>query len=116
MCTPGQDAVREPAVQRLAFDNIYKLNRRFPLLEGQEFLIPALLDLLRYQQVTPLFIDHVPGVRPGDPSLDPGLHLSTFDNVLHLFLQEEHGSHRPYMRILKSVGNEFDSQPFPVTL
>jgi hypothetical protein len=48
--------------------------------------------------------------------MDPSLHLSTFDNVLHLFVKQDEGEHRPYARILKSVGNEFDSRPFPVAL
>lgn len=117
MCEAGPDADTDPGISRLAFDNVYQLHRRFPLLHGQEFLIAALLDLLRYRKITPLFIDHVPqGSARGDLGMDPSLHLSTFDNVLHLFVKQDEGEHRPYARILKSVGNEFDSRPFPVAL
>ena len=116
MCEPGADPSHDPRITRLAFDNVYQLHRRFPLLQGQDFLIPALLDLLRYRQITPLFVDHVPQSRGSELSVDPALHLSTFDNVFHLFLQDDAGDHRTCLRILKSVGNEFDSRPFPVSL
>lgn len=117
MCEAGPNAEADPPIGRLAFDNIYQLHRRFPLLEGQHFLIPALLDLLRYRRVTPLFIDHVPqSGAAGTLGMDPSLHLSTFDNVLHLYLEKGENGHRTHMRILKSVGNEFESRPFAVTL
>lgn len=117
MCEAGTNPEHEPRIERLAFDNVYQLHRRFPLLEGQDFLIPALLDLLRYRSVTPLFIDHVPSSHGrGELGIDPSLMLSTFDNVLHLFVVEEDGVPRNHVRILKSVGNDFDNRSFPVTL
>ena len=60
MVEAGRDPAKEPRARRLAFDNIFRLSDRFPLLEGQTFLIPALIDLLRYELVTPLFVDLVP--------------------------------------------------------
>ncbi len=117
MCEAGSDTIAEPAISRLAFDNIYKLHRRFPLLAGQDFLVPALLDLLRYARVTPLFIDHLTSPNPnGDLGPDAALHLSTFDNVFHLFLKHESDDHRHYLHVVKSIGNEFDTQPFPIQL
>ena len=117
MCEAGADPTSEPAVERLAFDNVYQLHRRFPLLEGQDFLIPALLDLLRYRSITPFFIDHVPASGgTGELGIDLATHLSTFDNVFQLFLRQEDSQHATYLRILKSVGNEYDTQAFKVTL
>ena len=117
MCEEGSDPDTEPVVERLAFDNVYQLHRRFPLLEGQDFLIPALLDLLRYRSITPFFVDHVPASGgSGELQIDPATHLSTFDNVFQLFLREENGQHSTYLRILKSVGNEFETNPFAITL
>ncbi|MFQ5507229.1 MAG: RAD55 family ATPase, partial [Planctomycetota bacterium] len=118
MIQPSPYPSKEPKVARLAFDNIFRLHRRFPLLEAQDFLIAALLDLLRYQQVTPLFVDLIPPCgRNREMSIDPSMHLSTFDNVLHLFVREEaEGKHIPHVRILKSVGNDFDRTPFPVSI
>lgn len=111
MIAPGPDG--EPPVQRLAFDNVFQLHRRFPLLTGQTFLIPALLDLLRYCEVTPLLVDLVPQGN-GQLQVDPSLYLSTFDNVFHLYLVEEDEHMRPYVRILKSVGNDYQRTPFPL--
>ncbi len=120
MCEPGDvrdGTASEPRIERLAFDNVHKLHRRFPLLEGQDFLIPALLDLLRYRSVTPLFIEHVPtSHQSGDLDFDPSQMLSTFDNVLHLFLRDSDGVPANHVRILKSVGNDFDTRAFQVTL
>jgi KaiC/GvpD/RAD55 family RecA-like ATPase len=95
-------------VTRLAFDNIYRLEDRFPLLAGQNFMIPALLDMLRYRNVTPLFVDLVPpGSAKGRSPFDPARWMVTFDHVLHLFLREEDGQHRTYVRILKSSTGRF---------
>jgi len=117
MVEKGQDERKEPKISRLAFDNVYQLHRRFPLLGGQDFMIPALLDLLRFQQVTPMFIDLVPqGRNEGELAIDPSLHLSTFDNVLHLFLKKQGTKHIPHVCVLKSVGNDFDRSPFPVLI
>ncbi len=111
MIAPGPDG--DSPIERLAFDNVFQLHRRFPLLTGQSFLIPALLDLLRYREVTPLFVDLVPQSE-GQLQVDPSLYLSTFDNVIHLFLRDEEERIRPYARILKSVGNEYIRRPFPI--
>jgi len=121
MCAAGPDPSEEPSVRRMAFDNVFQLSRRFPLLAGQDFLIPALLDLLRFKKVTPLFVNLIAsGTREHELGINPAMQLATFDNVLHLFLKEEevHGKTtlRSYVRILKSVGNDFERTPFPITL
>ncbi len=102
-------------VTRLAFDNIYRLEDRFPLLANQNFMIPALLDMLRYRGVTPLFIDLVPpGSAKGGTGFDPATYMTNFDNVLHLFLEEVDDSHRPFLRILKSPANQFTRRALPL--
>jgi hypothetical protein len=99
-------------VRRLAFDNISRLGDRFPLISDQRFLIPALLDLLRYRGVTPLFIDLVPpGAAAGRNEFDPSPYMTTFDNVFHLFLAGEGPEQRPYFRVLKSTANDFSQAP-----
>lgn len=117
MVEPWRDPKVEPRASRLVFDNIHRLPDRFPLLEGQRFLIPALLDLLRYEQVTPLFIDLVPpGSSRAGSEFQPAAYLTLFDNVLHLFGEEAaDGSLQPRLRILKSIGNEFRRDAFSVT-
>lgn len=115
MCEAGTHPELEPRIERLAFDNVHQLHRRFPLLEGQDFLIPALLDLLRYRSVSPMFIDHVPSSQgSGELGVDPSLVFSNFDNVLHLFLREVDGVERNHVRILKSVGNDYDRRPVAI--
>ncbi len=74
-------------LSRMVFDNIHRLQNRFPLLENNEFMVRALLDLLRYEAVTPFFVDLVPtGAGQGNATFDPAPYLTTFDNVLHLYL------------------------------
>jgi len=107
----------EARASRLAFDNIYKLHGRFPLLEGEDFLVPALVDLLRYREVTSFFVDLVPrGSNPGELSIEPAFYLSSFDNVIHLFLKKVNGDYLTHARILKSIGNDFKRTSFPVDL
>ncbi|MBK8977338.1 MAG: hypothetical protein IPM29_15610 [Planctomycetes bacterium] len=107
----------EPQVTRLAFDNIYRLDDRFPLLAGQTFMIPAMLDMLRYRGVTPLFIDLIPpGCAEGRTEFDPARYMITFDHVLHVFLREEDGAHRPYVRVLKSSTGVFSRQAMPLNV
>jgi hypothetical protein len=102
-------------VQRLAFDNIFRLQDRFPLIENQKFMVAAVLDLLRYRGVTPLFIDLVPpGSASGRVAFDPSPYLTGFDNVVHCFLQDGSGAPRPCFRILKSMGNDFVTEPMPL--
>lgn len=97
---------------RLAFDNIHRLGDRFPLITEQRFLIPALLDLLRYRSVTPWFVDLVPpGSARGRGDFNPTPYMTTFDNVLHLYLDAEGQEQRPYLRVLKSTGNDFQQTP-----
>ena len=104
----------EPA-QRLAFDNIFRLQDRFPLIRDQGFLIPALLDLLRYRSITPLFIDLVPpGSAKGRTDFNPASYMTTFDNVFHLYLDDEGGTARPKLRVLKSTANDFQQIPLPI--
>ncbi len=122
--TPGKfswDVVRmaesdgHGAVARLAFDNVFRLQDRFPLIDNQRFLVPALLDLLRYLGVTPLVIDLVPpGSARGRPDFDPSPYMTTFDNVFHLYLEQVGDEHRPFLRVLKSTANDFKQTPMPV--
>lgn len=117
MVDEGQDSDGGAKATRLAFDNIYKLHGRFPLLEGEDFLVPALVDLLRYKEVTSFFVDLVPrSQRPGELSIEPAFYLSSFDNVIHLFLAEVDGEYRTHARILKSIGNDFRRNIFPVEI
>jgi len=110
-----EPAPNSQAVTRLAFDNIYRLEDRFPLLSGQTFMIPALLDMLRYRNVTPLFVDLVPSGSGRDGSgFDPARYMVMFDHVLHLFLQEEDGVPRSFLRILKSPTSRFTRRAIPV--
>ncbi len=104
-----------PPVTRLAFDNIYRLGTRFPLLTNQDFMIPALLDILRYRNVTPLFIDLVPpGSATGRTDFDPAPYTTTFDNVFLLSLDESEGRHVPQLQVLKSTANDFTRRAIPL--
>jgi KaiC/GvpD/RAD55 family RecA-like ATPase len=108
--TPGGQPVT-----RLAFDNIHRLVDRFPLITEQRFLVPALLDLLRYRNVTPMFVDLVPpGSAFGRRDFDPSYYMTTFDNVLHLYLSEDGHEQRPFLRILKSTANDFRHSAIPI--
>lgn len=94
---------------RLAFDNIHHLGHRFPLLTHQEFLVPALLDLLRYRGVTPMFLDLVPpDSMAAGSTFDPSPYTTTFDNVFHLGVDRHAMKPRIQLRILKSMGNDFE--------
>ncbi len=100
-------------VSRLAFDNIYQLHERFPLIREQRFVIAAILDMLRYEGVTPLFVDMAPG--PGAAAaFDPSTYLVGFDNVLHLFFEQEQQGSRPFFKVLKSVGNDYVGEPLSI--
>lgn len=103
---------------RLAFDNIFRLQDRFPLIDNQRFLVAALLDLLRYRGVTPLLVDLVPpGSARGRAEFDPSPYLTAFDNVLHFYLQDggqTGAASKPCFRVLKSVGNDYVTEPVPV--
>jgi hypothetical protein len=47
-------------------------------------LISAMVDLMRYQEVTPMFVDMVPpGASRGRAHFDPSRYLVAFDKVLH---------------------------------
>ncbi len=109
---PGKSGT--PAT-RVAFDNFYRLHDRFPLLEEQTFLVSALLDLLRYQGVTPFFIDLVPSAAgQRDTAFNPAPYMTTFDNVFHLYLEQHGDEQRPVLRVLKSTANDFKQSPRPV--
>ncbi|GAB4137642.1 MAG: hypothetical protein Fur0037_02910 [Planctomycetota bacterium] len=111
----GHSGEQGGPVSRLAFDNIYRLQNRFPLIQDQSFLVAALLDLLRYRGVTPLVLDMAPpGSHLGHGDFDPAPHLIAFDNVIHLFPQQNGGRSRPCFQILKSVGNDYNSEPLPL--
>ena len=110
-------ATNRGVVTRMVFDNIYRLHDRFPLIDERSFMVPALLDLLRYRNITPLFIDLVPpGSARGRADFNPSQYMTTFDNVLHLFYlddayMDDAGENRPLLRILKSTANDFRQTP-----
>jgi len=102
-------------VTRFAFDNIFRLQDRFPLIKDQRFLIAALLDMLRYEGITPMCVDMVPpSARGGAAQLDPSTYLVGFDNVLHCYFEQAEGSSRACFRVLKSVGNDYVSEPMAI--
>ncbi|MCR9246706.1 MAG: AAA family ATPase [bacterium] len=115
LCQGGHAGGQAQAVTRFAFDNIHNLEDRFPLIKHQRFLIAALLDMLRYLGVTPLMIDLVPphqGRRATD--FDPSPYLLDFDNVLHLSIEERDQGARPYVRVVKSVGNDYAQEALSI--
>jgi hypothetical protein len=103
-------------MSRLVFDNIYQLGNRFPLLANQHFMVRALVDLLRYEGVTPLFVDLVPrSPNPDEPAFDAASYMTTFDNVLHLSLDHNgQGEPQPMIRALKATGMEAIQKPIPL--
>jgi hypothetical protein len=104
----GHGNKERATLTRMVFDNIYQLPSRFPLLQNPQFMVRALLDLLRYEAITPLFIDLVPpsGVA-GRMAFDPSPYLTTFDNVLLLSLVDSgDGEQRPMIQALKATGME----------
>ncbi len=103
-------------MSRLVFDNIFELGSRFPLLVNQHFMVRALLDLLRYAGITPMFIDLVPrSATPGQPAFDAAPYMTSFDNVLHLSLNDsEPGEPKPVIRALKATGMESLQNPIPL--
>ena len=104
----------EPA-HRLAFDNFFRLQARFPLITDQGFMIAALLDLLRYRSITPLFIDLVPpGSAKGRADFNPASYMTTFDNVLHLYLEDDGAGTTSKFRVLKSTANDFQQTPLTI--
>ncbi|MBX3464674.1 MAG: AAA family ATPase [Planctomycetes bacterium] len=114
LCQGGHAAGAARPVVRLAFDNIHRLGDRFPLVTGQRFLIAAMLDLLRYEGVTPLFVDMVPPrAHDGGSDFDPSPYLVGFDNVLHVFPTPGAGD-SARCRVVKSVGNEFRTDDPPL--
>ena len=109
----GQPSV----VDRLAFDNIYNLPARFPLVTEPDFVVRTLLDLLRYRGVTPLFVDLVPpGKGDGSINFDPAVYMTTFDNVVYLYRghDEQSGDVTPHVRVLKSTALEDLRKPLPL--
>jgi KaiC/GvpD/RAD55 family RecA-like ATPase len=115
LCQGGHAEGAPQPVSRLAFDNIFRLHDRFPLIADQRFLIAALLDMLRYEGVTPMLVDMVPpGTARGRADFDPSPYLVGFDNVFHLFLEHEDQGPRPWFRVLKSVGNDYRPEPVPI--
>jgi len=99
----------------MAFDNIFRLQDRFPLITEQRFLIAAMLDMMRYEGVTPLLVDMVPpGTSRGRVDFDPSSYLVGFDNVVHLFFEQQAGPAQPFFKVLKSVGNDYVQEPQPI--
>lgn len=114
MAEGGHSGGEKAAVTRLAFDNIYRLGDRFPLIREDRFLVPALVDLLTYRGVTSFFVDLVPpGSAKGRVDFDPAYYMTTFDNVFHLYLEEDE-PHTPKLRVLKSTANDFARKPVGV--
>jgi hypothetical protein len=100
----------------MAFDNIFRLKDQFPLIRDPRFMTRALLDLLRYRGVTPMFVDLVrPGVSRAGSDFDPAPYMTTFDNVLLLYLEEVDGVLAPRIRVLKSTAREFLRAPVNLT-
>ncbi len=115
LCQGGHADGQPRPVTRMAFDNIFRLQDRFPLITEQRFLIAALVDMLRYLGITPLLVDMVPpGDRGGRPDFDPSSYLVGFDNVLQLGFARDDGGERPQFRVLKSVGNDFVPHPLAI--
>ena len=112
LCQGGHADGAPRPVTRLAFDNIFRLQDRFPLITEQRFLIAAMLDMLRYQGITPLLVDMVPpGANRGRTDFDPSSYLVAFDNVFHLYFEQGASGTAPHLRVLKSVGNDFLPEP-----
>jgi KaiC/GvpD/RAD55 family RecA-like ATPase len=115
LCQGGHAGSERHPATRMAFDNIYRLQDRFPLITEQRFLIAAMLDMLRYQGITPLLVDMVPpGTNGGGSDFDPSPYLVGFDNVLHLFIAQRGADGQPCFRVLKSVGNDFRTDTVPI--
>ncbi len=115
LCQGGHAVGAPRPVARMAFDNIYRLHDRFPLIDEQRFLIAAMLDMLRYQGVTPLYVDMVPpDSSNGRSNFDPSPYLVAFDNVVHLFFTAGDYGSRPFFRVLKSVGNDYVQEPLAI--
>jgi hypothetical protein len=114
LCQGGHADGEPHPVARMAFDNIFRLQDRFPLITDQRFLIAALVDMLRYLGITPFLVDMVPPAGSG-PGFDPSSYLVGFDNVLHLFFAQGDDGQRPHFRVLKSVGNDFVQEPIAIT-
>jgi KaiC/GvpD/RAD55 family RecA-like ATPase len=113
LCQGGHADGEPRPVVRMAFDNIFRLQDRFPLITEQRFLIAAMLDMLRYQGITPLLVDMVPPGTGGRSEFDPSSYLVGFDNVLHLSFAPGEPT-RPQFRVLKSVGNDFANETQPI--
>lgn len=113
LCQGGHSSGEPQPVARLSFDSMYRLRDRFPLLGEQDFLIPALLDLLRYQCVTPLFVEQVPpgSSASGNVAFDPSRYLLGFDTAVHVYHERSEAGSQAYFRVLKSVGNDFEMEP-----
>ncbi len=110
----GHGGKNDRPVSRMAFDNITRLQDRFPLIKDQQFLIAALLDLLRYHAVTPWFVHMTPPRPQGDAgTFDPSSWLTGFDNVFQLF-HDPANSGQGSLRVLKSVGNDYATDLVPV--
>ena len=103
------------AATRVAFDAIFRLEDRFPLITHESFLIPALIDLLRYNAISPWGVDLIP---PGAASLqaggfDPSPYFAAFDNVFLLSPGED--SKTGTLRVLKAMGGDFERGPRKIT-
>ncbi|MEO0479466.1 MAG: ATPase domain-containing protein [Planctomycetota bacterium] len=109
-------SAQQKPIDRLAFADIHRLEDRFPLLRGQNFMLPALLDMLRYQGVTPMVIELVPqGTAENESGVDPSPYLVLFDAVVHLYVGDPgDGTPRACVKVLKPADPEGESQPLPL--
>jgi KaiC/GvpD/RAD55 family RecA-like ATPase len=115
LCQGGHADGEPTPVVRMAFDNIFRLQDRFPLITEQRFLIAAMIDMLRYEGVTPFVVDMVPpGTSRGRTDFDPSPYLVGFDTVVHLFFEQEEPGAQPFFRVLKSVGSDYRHEPVPI--
>lgn len=115
LCEGGHSGDDHRPVTRFCFDNVYRLQDRFPLITEQRFLLAALLDLLRYRGVTSWIVDLMPtGSSIGGTDFDPSPYLTGFDNVLQLFMQQGGKVGEPFFRVLKSSGNDFATEALPI--
>ena len=74
-----------------------------------------MLDMLRYEGVTPIFVDMVPpSGRGGASAFDPSSYLVGFDNVLYFYCEQTPQGSRSFFRVLKSVSNDYVSEPMSI--
>ncbi|MEQ8767741.1 MAG: ATPase domain-containing protein [Planctomycetota bacterium] len=92
-------------IERVVFDNIYQIRWKFPLLQNVGILVPAMIDYLRFSQVTSLFVDvveQVKSVRPRSSRI-----AGMFDFAVHADRNTEDRGGFSFW-VTKALGNDFD--------